>query len=180
MKKRIHILGPSGSGTTTLGKALSHMLDITFYESDDIYWEETTLPYSEKRTIEERVAILEHITKDNDSWIISGSAISWGEILLQRSELIILLYCDEDIRIERLKLREYLEFGNRISEGHDMFENHRGFLDWARRYDSGDLTMRSRVSEEAWVTKAGCSILRLENRTLKSSISEVLIKLEDS
>jgi adenylate kinase family enzyme len=51
---RIHIFGASGSGTTTLGKALANRLTIAFFDSDDYYWQKTDPPYRESYPKEER------------------------------------------------------------------------------------------------------------------------------
>lgn len=38
MVKRIHILGASGVGTSTLGKALADKLNYCHLDTDDYYW----------------------------------------------------------------------------------------------------------------------------------------------
>jgi adenylate kinase family enzyme len=38
MVSRIHILGASGSGTTTLAKALANELGYKHFDTDDYYW----------------------------------------------------------------------------------------------------------------------------------------------
>ncbi|MEM6738348.1 MAG: shikimate kinase [Bacteroidota bacterium] len=35
---QIHIFGASGSGVTTIGKALSKELDLSYFDTDDYYW----------------------------------------------------------------------------------------------------------------------------------------------
>jgi adenylate kinase family enzyme len=36
--RRLHILGASGSGTTTLGKAIANELAAPHFDTDDYYW----------------------------------------------------------------------------------------------------------------------------------------------
>ena len=40
--QRIHILGASGSGTTTLGRALAERLQCRHFDTDDYFWLPTT------------------------------------------------------------------------------------------------------------------------------------------
>lgn len=159
---RIHLLGPSGSGTSSLGKALSQALNIPWFDSDDIFWEATNPPFTCKRTVEKRQEILKEIDLQHDSWIISGSMLRWGDFLRDELDLIIYLYVDKDTRIQRLVTRERQRFGDRILPGNDMYDNHRAFIKWAETYEDGDLDMRSKMSETAWIQEARCRVLKIE------------------
>ncbi len=172
---KIFITGASGSGTTTLGKILAHKLSIPQYDNDDIFWEQTETPFTVKRPEEDRKKILQEIIGWEQSWIFSGSALKWGELILQNADLVVRLFCDTETRIARLKLRESQRFGERILPGGDMHENHVKFIEWAEKYDTGGLNMRSRQSEEIWMRNAGCRVLELVNvdseETAKSVVS---------
>jgi len=52
----VHITGASGSGTTTLGRALAERLGWMHLDTDDFYWLPTDPPYREKRPAETRLA----------------------------------------------------------------------------------------------------------------------------
>jgi len=171
---KIHLLGPSGSGTSTIGKTLSEKFNLPFFDSDDFFWEDTTIPYSQKREIHQREHLLKSMIETHDSWVVSGSALKWGDILLEKSDLIVLVYCDKDTRLERLKLREEKKFGDRIKPGNDMYENHIAFINWAMEYDTGGLNMRSKKSEELWVSMANCKVLSITNTDLNHAVKEVL------
>ena len=45
----IHITGASGSGTSTLGRALAAELNMPFLDGDDYYWLDPKPPFVEKR-----------------------------------------------------------------------------------------------------------------------------------
>ena len=158
---KIHILGPSGSGTTTLGRALSQKMKIPHFDSDDFFWMPTDPPFTIKRSLEERVPLLENTLNAHKSWILSGSMLKWGDFLIPQLDLVIYLYVEKEIRIKRLKIRERDRFGCRIDPGNDMFDNHRIFIDWASSYDDGGMDMRSRQSEEAWMKKLKCRVVRI-------------------
>lgn len=159
---KIHLLGPSGSGTSTLGDALSKELNVPWFDSDDIYWERTNPPFTVIRSLVERQKILREIDSNNDSWIISGSMLEWGDFLRDKMELIIYLYVDKETRIGRLKKRESVRFGDRILRGNDMYENHQAFIKWAESYEEGGYDMRSKLSETAWIKEAKCPVLKIE------------------
>lgn len=67
-----------------------------------------------------------------------------------------------DIRIERLKKREYERFGKRILENGDMYEEHTKFIEWAKTYDTAGNNQRSRALHEEWIPKLSCPVLRLD------------------
>jgi adenylate kinase family enzyme len=58
MANRIHILGASGSGTTTLGRAMAERLNYTHFDTDAYFWLPTDPPTTEKREITLRQQLL--------------------------------------------------------------------------------------------------------------------------
>lgn len=50
MKNHIHILGASGSGTTTLGMELAKKMGYYHFDTDDFYWEQTDIPYTKTKS----------------------------------------------------------------------------------------------------------------------------------
>lgn len=80
--------------------------------------------------------------------IISGSLVDRGDELIPLFTLFIRLNTATDIRIERLKRREYEHFGSRIEIGGDMFEDHQKFLAWAAAYNCGDINMRGKAKHD--------------------------------
>ena len=78
MTFRVHIVGASGSGTTTLGLALASRLEIPHFDIDDYYWIPTDPPYREPRPSEERLPLLEPRLRASDAWVLSGSLVGWG------------------------------------------------------------------------------------------------------
>lgn len=112
----------------------------------------------------------------HDSWIISGASDGWGDRLLKTSDLIILLYADLQVRLERLKIREEKLFGVRILPGGDMHENHKAFLEWAGKYDTGGMEVRSRIKLESWVGRAEGKVLYFYNEEM-AAICELVADL---
>jgi len=171
---KIHILGASGSGTSTVGRILSERMAIPLFESDDMFWEKAEIPFSVKRAKGERVELLTRIIENNESFIIAGSALIWGDILLETVDCIVLLTCPREERLSRLMAREKARFADRIEAGNDMHSNHKEFIEWAMSYDSGGMETRSKASEEAWIEKAKGRVIKIENRDSEKTASLLL------
>ena len=150
MKNVIHIYGASGSGTSTLGRKISEELGYKFMDTDDYFWLPTNPKYTTKRSKEERLALMKKDISENDNIVISGSLVDWGDELIPLFTLVIRLVTDTEIRVERLKIREKKKFGNRIMPGGDMYTNHMEFIEWARKYDTGSVNMRSKAKHDEW------------------------------
>ena len=76
--------------------------------------------------------------------------VDWGDELIPMFTLAIRLVTDTEIRIERLKIREKQKFSDRIMPGGDMYTNHMEFIEWARKYDTGSVNMRSKAKHDEW------------------------------
>lgn len=162
MSIRIHTVGASGSGTTTLAKAIAQKLGCPHFDSDDFYWEKTDPPFTAKRSIEERLELLEKDLSRQASWVLSGSLVSWGDPIIPNFTHVVFLYIPPLIRLERLKLREQLRYGRRIEPGGDMEKIHADLMEWAAKYDQGGLEVRSKKMHEEWFKKLKCPLIRIE------------------
>lgn len=160
--KIIHILGASGSGTSTLGRAISENFGYTHFDSDDYFWLPTDPPYITKREPEERQKFLANDISKTYKCVISGSLCGWGDAFIPKFDLVILVDTPTPIRIERLKEREYRHFGDRILPGGDMHENHIEFMDWAEKYDTAGFEQRSRVVHMDWLKNITCPIITVD------------------
>ncbi len=160
---RIHITGASGSGTTTLGKALAEEYNIKHFDTDDFYWEKSKIPFTIKRDRGKAAELLKKNLKKNDSWVISGSLCEWGDFTVKYYDFIIFLYLAEDVRMKRLKERERKNFGKKATlKGGEMHENNKKFIEWARKYDTAGLDIRSKRRHEAWLKESKLPVLRIE------------------
>lgn len=158
---KIHIFGASGSGVSTLGKALALKLQIPFFDADDYYWKRTDPPFIEAIPVEERKVLLRNAVSAGDSWVVSGTLVSWGDSIQAEFDFAIYLSVPFEERIRRLKKREAERFGARIEDGGDMHDAHLKFLDWAAQYDEGFMGGRSKAKHEAWMKTLKCPVLRI-------------------
>ncbi|ETX02276.1 MAG: hypothetical protein ETSY1_04195, partial [Candidatus Entotheonella factor] len=85
--KRIHLLGASGSGTTTLGRALVERLNCPHFDTDDYFWLPTDPPFTHKRDTPWRQQRLMDDLTTHDAWVLSGSLCGWGDVAIPLFEL---------------------------------------------------------------------------------------------
>ncbi len=183
MTRRIHITGASGSGTTSLGRALATALDLSHFDTDDFYWLPSEQAYSQKREESRRLALMEELFLPAPEWILSGSVMRWGDALIPRFDLVVFLHTPTETRLTRLRQREALRFGaEAIAPGGSRHQMHLEFLDWASHYDEPDFQGRSATRHEAWLEMVTCPVLRLDGsspmQTLVESIEAALIPLQ--
>jgi adenylate kinase family enzyme len=131
MTNRIHILGASGAGTTTLGRALSERLQCPHFDTDDYFWLPTDPPFIAKRETALRQQLLMDDLTIHDAWVLSGSLCGGGDVAIPLFELVVFLWIPQNIRLERLRQREIERYGKRIMAGGGMYEQSQAFLDWA-------------------------------------------------
>jgi adenylate kinase family enzyme len=162
LKNVIHIFGASGSGTTTLGKKISEELGYIHMDTDDYFWMPTDPKYTQKRPIDERIALMTRDIENAENVVISGSLVDWGDVLIPYFTLAVRIDIDPDLRIARLIARERGRYGSRIDEGGDMYRQHTEFVKWARSYDTGGIDMRSRAKHDEWQKLLSCRLLRID------------------
>ena len=119
LKHRLHIFGASGSGTSSLGRAMAENLALTFFDADDYYWEKTNVPYTVKVAPEIRVKTLLADMAEARAWVLSGSVVSWGDVLIPLFTAAVFLTAPTEVRLERLRRRERQRYGSRIDKGGD-------------------------------------------------------------
>ncbi len=96
---KIHIIGPVGSGKTTLARELSSQLNIPHYELDNVVWRRTENG-DVRNTPKERDEQLYNIVHSN-AWIVEGAHHKWVSQSLQKADLIIFL----DVSVVKRKAR---------------------------------------------------------------------------
>jgi adenylate kinase family enzyme len=180
MNHRTHILGASGSGTTTLAKALAERLRCKHFDTDDYYWMKTDPPFTTKNSIEDRVRNLSLDLGQFESWTLSGSLVSWGEAIASFFSCVIFLYVPTEIRLQRLYDRERLRHGKRIELGGDMHLIHKEFIEWASKYDSKEFKGRSLQVHESWLKQLSCPVIRIDREiTTENQVDLILSQLGD-
>ena len=178
----IHITGASGAGVTTLGRAICDAFGHTHLDTDDFFWEpEARIPlpnaantadctdvvmrpkFTVKRDKAERRRLLgEAIDASGGRCVISGSLTDWGDMFIPEFQLVIYVKTPTELRLERLRAREFAEFGDSILPGGEREKEHREFLDWAAQYDTAGTDMRSAAMHYEWLQRLTCPVVGVD------------------
>ncbi len=172
---RILIMGASGSGTTTLGKAVADRLECPQYETDDFLWLPDNPPYQRIRHMPDRLHQLQAALIRSRSWVISGALTGWGNPLVPLLDLVVFLTLEPSLRMTRLRAREAARFGEQIQPGGAMAESHRTFMEWAEAYDVAGPDQRSRALHEEWLAALPCPVLRLDSSGPLAAMTEAVL-----
>jgi adenylate kinase family enzyme len=160
---RIHIMGASGAGVTSLGRALADALALSHHDTDDYFWLPTTPPYREKRERADRLRLMREVFLDRADWVLSGDLEGWGDPIIPLFDLVVFLYTPTSVRLQRLRAREATHFGtDAVASGGWRHEETEEFIEWASHYDDGSREGRNLGLHEAWLARLPCRVLRLD------------------
>ncbi len=179
MSLRIHILGASGSGTTTLARELARVCSITHLDTDAFYWAPSEVPFTIKRPVPERLTLLEDAFSAHEQWVLSGSMCSWGDSLIPMFTHVVYLSIPWDVREQRLMEREHARYGPAaIQPGGRMHEVHVAFMEWASRYDDAGLGQRSYAMHDRWLGElpGTCRVLRVERAMELGELTRTVVE----
>jgi adenylate kinase family enzyme len=173
---RIHVLGASGSGSTTLGRSVAQWLGIPHADADHFFWISTDPPFTTRRPRADRLALLTRELPADGDWVFSGSAISWATALEPVYDLIVFLRLDPQVRLVRLRHREAARYGARIEPGGDMAIASAAFFKWAEEYDTAGPTQRSLAAHEAWIAGQAANVLRLDSAQPIDALTDAVLQ----
>ena len=171
----IHIMGASGGGVTSLGRALAGALAIPHHDTDDYFWQPTTPPYRDQRAIPERLRLMHALFLPRADWVLSGSLANWGDAIIPYFDWVVFLTAPTEIRLRRLRAREATHFGaDAVGPGGWRHEETEAFIEWASHYEAGDREGRGLARHQAWLAALPCPVLRLDgSRPLSELVAEV-------
>lgn len=177
--RRIHLVGASGSGTTTLGKALARRLAIPHLDTDDYFWLPTQPRFEQIRERAERQALLGADLERDPAWVLSGSLCGWGDIFIPLFDLVIFCAVPDEIRLARLRARERERYGEAaIAPGGALRAKYEAFIAWAASYETGSAVERSRAMHESWLARLPCPMVRLEDtEDVETRLERVLLTM---
>jgi adenylate kinase family enzyme len=175
----IHVMGASGSGATSLGRALAGALALPHHDADDYLWLPTVPPYRTLREVAERLRLMREVFLPRADWVLSGGISGWGDEIIPQFDLVVFLTTPRDLRMERLRAREALHFGaDAVAPGGWRHEETEAFIDWASHYEDGTREGRSLARHQAWLERLPCPVLRLDgSRPLSELVADVCTAL---
>jgi adenylate kinase family enzyme len=157
----VHFVGASGSGTTTLGRALAAKLGVPHHDTDYYFWLPSDPPFQHIRERAERQAMLGEALARTPGWVLSGSLCGWGDVFVPLFDLVVFLWIPPDVRLARLRARERARYGAAIEPGGVRYEASQKFLAWAAGYDEGlEVPERCRKLHEDWLAALPCPVVR--------------------
>ena len=168
---RLHVMGASGTGTTTLARAMADHWAVPHADADDYFWIPTDPPYVTKRPEADRIALMESVFVAREAWVLSGSMVSWGDSVVGRCDGVVFLTLEPAERLRRLRAREEARQDGRKPDPAAW----KAFLDWASGYDDPTFKGRSRVVHERWLASLDRPVLRLDSARTPEALRDAVL-----
>jgi len=150
----IIVFGLNGSGKTTLGRELARVLNYKFLDIEAYHFEKSDIPYSMSRSREECVELMLADIEKNLSFVIASCDGNLGDTIPKFYELAVYISVPYDLRMERIKQRSYLQHGERVLEGGDMYEQDQEFFNFVKE--------RSIAPIEEWAKTLSCPVVNVD------------------
>lgn len=174
MSTGIMIIGPSGSGKTTLGKIVAQKLGYPYFDVDDYIWKKNTdNPYTQMYTREEKISRLSNDIAPYRHFVMAGSMSSFHYAFDDKFEMMVFLYVEPNIRVQRVHERAIERFGERVLEGGDMYESHMRFLEDNRKYEKDGSPNLSEQRE--WMNNIPCVKIELDGAADLETNADIIV-----
>lgn len=171
----IVIFGSAGSGKTTLGKLVAQKLSYPYFDIDDYIWRnDTDVPFTVMYSRKEKAGRLMNDISKYEHFVMAGSMDSFNAPFVPLFDLAVHITADAKIRVARIHKRELEEFGDRILEGGDMYEEHQRFLDSAARYDTDSSPCLKTHLD--WAATLPCKVLFLNGEESLEKNADLIVK----
>ena len=153
MPRGVFIFGLNGCGKTTLGRALSRMLDAYALDVEDFYF---PIPgdYAVHRDRREVARMMLAEMRRHERFVLSCVNGDWGNEIESLCACAVLLSAPPEVRLARIKARSLALFGARSLPGGDLYGQERAFLQRA--------ASRTGQPIEEWLSSLACPVLRLD------------------
>ena len=92
MIHHIHILGATGSGTTTHGEVLANSLGYVHFDNDHYVFESKNNQFAKPRKPIVRDTMLFNDLKNTPKWVLSGAICGWGDFVIRYFDLVVFLW----------------------------------------------------------------------------------------
>lgn len=171
MIRGICICGLNGSGKTTLAASLARRLNYKHLDIEDYYFLPSVIPYSHPRRKEDVIPLVLEDMLKNPCFVFSYVKGDMTPEINEKFDLVIYLDVPKDIRMKRIRQRAFDNFGDRVLEGGDMFEQEEKFFKMAEK--------REPSSIKSWLDTLPCKVLRLDGtKEIKDNVEIILEEIK--
>ncbi|MCQ2478714.1 MAG: AAA family ATPase [Clostridia bacterium] len=152
----ILICGLNGVGKSSIGIILAERLSYRFIDDEDLYFskQDKSYKFSNPRSKAEVEHILETMIAENNNFVFSAVKGDYGDTLISALDYAILIEVPKQIRIQRVRERSFVEFGERILPGGDLFEKENAWFSFVER--------RAEDYVSKWIEQLNCPVIRLD------------------
>lgn len=150
MPEGILIFGGNGCGKTTLGRELARLLGFAPVDIEAHYFEQAEIPYSRPRSREDCLALLLADIREKGNFVLSAVNGDMGGEINALYRCAVYMKAPLEVRLERIRRRAYLLYGDRVRRGGDMYRQELGILDF--------VASRSQEEIEAWAGTLPCPV----------------------
>ena len=171
----IHIMGASGSGTSTIGEYLSKKLGFDIIESDFYKWKQTIPEFQVMRPIEESNRLLLAKINGAKNLIITGSLHSNPDTF-KYIDLILYLKCPTKVRIKRILQRDEEKGRFSLKQEGKVKENFIFFLNLAKNYNKLGKDIRSKASQKMVIDSSNAPVIVIKTNKNIDKLHNQIIK----
>lgn len=168
MPRGIIIFGANGSGKSTLGRELACVLNYKYMDIEDYHFVKSEIPYTVERSREDCLNLMLTDIEKHRSFVISAVIGDFGEEISSMYDFAVFMSAPLETRIERIKQRACEQYGERIREGGDMYEQQLKFVDF--------VASRSLSRIEKWAETLVCPIIYVDGTKSISENTEWIVE----
>jgi len=150
----IIVFGANGSGKTTIGRELAHILCFKHMDIEDYCFETSIIPYTLLRPHEDVVRLMLADIVKHRSFVMSVVTGDYGADISSLYKLAVCITAPLELRIERIRKRAFEIHGERVLEGGDMYKQEQDFLDF--------VASRSLLEIDIWAKTLTCPIIHVD------------------
>lgn len=170
----ILICGMNGSGKSTLGKALAERINFRFIDNENLYFQRSAAnePYGNGRTKEEVIAFLMEEVREYPDFVFVAVKGDYGQEILPLYNYIVMVEVLRDIRLERVRNRSFMKFGERMLPGGALYEKEE---QWFKLVES-----RPENYAEEWLKSMDCPVIRVDGtKPVEENIDYILGQIKE-
>jgi len=167
----IVICGGNGSGKSTIAREVANILNYKLMDMDSYYFpnKDSDYKYGYSLSTEEVTELLLTDMKTHKDFIMAAVTGDYGEEINSYYTLAIVIEAPLELRLERVINRSYIEFGDRILPGGDLYEKEKEFFDM--------VASRPEDRVEKWLNTISCPIIRIDGTKPVIENVEHIIKI---